>query len=246
MRNPWLFCLVKQNMETGWIKLHRKVMQKGWYKNSKYVHLWLHLLLKATHKQHEFMWNKEIIIIKEGQIVTGRKQLANETGINESTIEKILNLFEKEFQIEQQKTTKFRLITVINWTTHQEKEQQSNNRVTTKEQQNNTYKNDKKEKNEKNIATSVADMPFNQDNYIDEMRKSKQPQIRLIGWYFKKRGSYFPDEQTIKVEIKRWLKDAIFIIKFDLDRIDRTYKFVSQKFPEEWNLSTIKKYITEK
>ena len=41
--------------------INNSIIQKVWYKNSKYVHLWLHLLLKATHKQHEFMWNKEII-----------------------------------------------------------------------------------------------------------------------------------------------------------------------------------------
>ena len=100
------------------------------------------------------MWNNEIIVIKEGQFITGRKKLSDETGINESTIEKILKIFEKEHQIEQQKTNKFRLITVINWKDYQEKEHQNNIKVTSKEHQNNTNKNDKKNKNDKNINTS--------------------------------------------------------------------------------------------
>ena len=113
------------------------------------------------------MWNKEIIVIKQGQFLTGRKQLAKETGINEATIENILKLFENEHQISQQKTTKFRIITVINYKIHQHQEskshqisQQSNNRVTTESQQNNTNKNNKKDNKKKNI------IPFDGDTHI--------------------------------------------------------------------------------
>lgn len=145
---------------TGWVCLWRKIQDKGWYKNAKYVQLWVHILIKANHKPNEFMWNKEIIIIKEGQFITGRKKLASETGLNESTIEKILKVFEKEHQIEQQKTTKFRLITVINWKEYQEKEQQSNNRVTTKEQQSNTNNNDN---NDNKVIVSEQSSPSVQE-----------------------------------------------------------------------------------
>ena len=133
----------------GWIKLHRTLEDKGYYKNSKYVHLWIHILLKANHEKNEFMWNNKIMIIKEGQFITGRKQLSLETGLTETTIENILNMFEKEQQIGQQKTTKFRLITVINWKEYQANGQQSDNRVTTNGQQSDTNKNDKNDKNEK-------------------------------------------------------------------------------------------------
>src|ERR1700690_2765071 len=101
-------------MTNGWIRLHRKLIEKGFYKKSTYLHLWVHLLLSANHKEKEFMWNGEIIIIKQGQLVTGRKQLSEGTGIPESTIEDILKLLEREHQIQQQKTTKYRIITIVN------------------------------------------------------------------------------------------------------------------------------------
>jgi len=59
-------------------------------------------------------------MIREGQLITGRKKLSEETGIPETTIERILNVFENEQQIGQQKTTKYRLITILNWKEHQE------------------------------------------------------------------------------------------------------------------------------
>lgn len=148
------------NQFTGWIKLYRKMMNKAFYLKSQYVHLWLHILLNVNHETKEFLWNNETVKVSEGQMLTGRKQLANETGIAQSTIEKILKYLEKEHQIEQQKTTKFRLITVKNWKDYQEKEQekeqQRNNSVTTEEQQRDTNKNVKNVKNDKNIMQPEA------------------------------------------------------------------------------------------
>lgn len=98
------------------------------------------------------MWNKDIIIVKEGQFITGRKQLNEITGIPESTIEDILAFLESQGQIQQQKTTKFRLITIINWKEYQN----SDNKATTKQQQADTNKNDKNDKNEKKEDSSAS------------------------------------------------------------------------------------------
>lgn len=132
-------------MGNGWIKLHRKLQLKGFYLQSQYVHLWIHLLLSANHAQKEYMTNGNIILIKAGQLLTGRKQLAQGTGIPESTIERILELLESEHQIEQQKTTKYRLITIVNWDEHQKMDSTSDSQRTAsghkqeyKERKNNT------------------------------------------------------------------------------------------------------------
>ena len=133
--------------KNGWIKIHRRVTEKGYYKNSQYIHLWLHLLLNANHETKEFMWNKEIIMIKEGQLLTGRKELSEQTGISETTVERILKMFESEHQIGQQKTTKFRIITILNWTNYQLNGNERTTKRTTDGQQTDTNKKDKKEKN---------------------------------------------------------------------------------------------------
>lgn len=140
----------------GWIKIHRKIKDKGYYKKSEYIHLWIHLLLEANRDAKEFMWNGSVMKLKSGQFITGRKSLSSETGINESKVERILKVFENEQQIEQQKTTKFRLITIKNWSDYQKIEQQIdqqvNNKRTTSEQQLNTNKNIENIKNKENIT----------------------------------------------------------------------------------------------
>jgi len=149
----------EENFLSGYIRLYRSIANKGWYCKSEYVHLWIHIMIKANHTGKEFFFNGQNIKVKPGQFITGRKQLQVETGINESKIERILNFFEKnEQQIKQQKTTKNRVISVLNWDNYQNKkiteqqiEQQLNNERTTSEQQLNTNNNVNNLKNEEEL-----------------------------------------------------------------------------------------------
>lgn len=142
----------------GWVSIHRKIQDKGWYKDSQYVHLWVHIIMKCNHAGKEFLWNGEIKHIERGQFITGRKSLSYETGITESKIQRILKCFESEQQIEQQMYSKFRLITVKNYEKYQNSEQQNeqhmNSRRTASEQQVNTNNNDNNVNNDNKLFSS--------------------------------------------------------------------------------------------
>jgi hypothetical protein len=141
----------------GWVKIHRRLLKNAITNKPDYFSLWIHLLLMANHEPTSFIWNNKKQTLNSGQLLTGRKVLSRETGITESQVYKILEYLEKEQQIEQQKTTKYTVITIVKWDTYQkkeqQKEQQSNNRGTTERQQSNTYENVKKDKNDKNIIS---------------------------------------------------------------------------------------------
>jgi hypothetical protein len=136
----------------GFIKIHRSIMGKGWYKKPDYAHLFMHLILKAQFAIGETWFNGDITKLMAGQFVTGRKKLSEETGINESKVERILKCFEIEQQIEQVKSATSRLITIINWDrwqiSEQDNEQRVNNERTTDEHYNKKYKNIENEKKE--------------------------------------------------------------------------------------------------
>lgn len=136
---------------SGWIKLHRSTLDKAFMKDPNKLALWVWLLLKANHKEREEVFGGQIIKCKPGQFTTGRKQISDETGISESTVDRILKLFKNEQQIEQQTSNKNRLITIKNWDIYQQSkndeqqnEQQVNNNWTTTEQQVNTLQERKK------------------------------------------------------------------------------------------------------
>ncbi len=126
---------------SGWISIHRKLKESSVYSDSQAVHLWLHLLLTANHKPNQFVMNGKLITVDRGQLLTGRKALSTATGINESKIQRLLKLFEELEMIEQQTSSKNRLISIINYSKHQSSEQQMNNKRTTDEQQMNTNNN---------------------------------------------------------------------------------------------------------
>jgi len=142
--------------QKGYIKLHRILLNNPIIQKPAYISVWITLLLLANHQETSFIWNGKIIIIKEGQCLTGRKKLCRITGVPEATIERILNYLENEHQIEQQKSTKWRLITIINWNKYQHNDNKMDNRRTTDGQQTDTYKNVKNVKNVKN-TNSVSE-----------------------------------------------------------------------------------------
>lgn len=150
--------MVAKLMEYGWVKLHRKLAENPISKRPQYLSLWIHLLIMANHKEAKMMWNGEILSIHEGQFVTGRKELAEKTGIPETTIEDILKFLERQQQIRQQKTTKFRLITVINWEKYQVSDTKSDNKPTTERQQADTNKKNNNKKNEKKNTPGVKEI----------------------------------------------------------------------------------------
>ena len=132
----------QENYYTGWIRIYRSLKLKGWYNKPDYVALWVYLLIEATHKPMEYYWNGKTITLDEGQFITGRKRISDETGISENKVQRILNFFENEQQIEQQTSSTSRLISILNYKQYQKGEQpfkqRVNNERTTSEQRVNT------------------------------------------------------------------------------------------------------------
>lgn len=130
----------------GWIRIHRKLIEASWFNKSEYVHLWLYLLLKANHQDKEIFMGSEKVLVKRGQLLTSRHKLSEVVHVQENKIYRILKCFENEHQIEQQKTSRYTVITILNYDTYQkneqEIEQQTNNQRTADEQPMNTNNND--------------------------------------------------------------------------------------------------------
>jgi hypothetical protein len=161
---------------SGWIKLYRQVKDKPYYKDSEFIHLWIHLLLCANHSEAEYLNGYDIVKLKKGQFITGRKKLSFETGISESKIERILKVFESEQQIEQQTNSRNRLISIVSWDKYQQIEQQMNSKWTASGQQVNTNNNDKNNKEQQitiDIYPTFEDF-WNLYDYKKEIKKSQQ------------------------------------------------------------------------
>ena len=168
-------------MSGGWLKLHRSILESAVFCDSDVLKAWIWLLLNATHKDIEVICSGKPLTLKSGQLITGRKRLAEVLGVNETKCYRILNTLKELGNIEIKPNNKFSLITIVNWDKFQTEdtscEQQENNKRTTNEQQTNNKrtlkkndKNDKKVKKERsNISGYEAILEGIEDESLREL-----------------------------------------------------------------------------
>jgi len=139
---------------SGWIKLHRKILEKAIWQDPQMLKLWIYCLLKASHTETKVLIDKQEIKLSPGQFVTGRFTLAEEYNrgtkkskvVNERTLWRWLKKFEEWEMLSIKSTNKYSVITIINWHAYQQIDQQMSSKCPTDVQQMSTYKNDKNDK----------------------------------------------------------------------------------------------------
>jgi hypothetical protein len=163
---------------SGWIKLHRQILDWEWYSDNNAFRVFMHLLLKANHKDRRFKG----IELKAGSVVTSRDILAIETGLSVQQIRTSLDKLKLTNEITSETSSKGTIIQLVNYEKYQiatsetTKEQPKNNQQVT------TNKNVNKEKNEKEVIL---------DSWID-YRKSIRKALSqaTINTILKKMESY--------------------------------------------------------
>ncbi|MFA2606266.1 hypothetical protein ABR763_26195 [Bacillus cereus] len=116
--------------------MHRKIMGSSIWTDSNKFKLWTLCLMRASHKEREVFVGNQVVSLQSGQFVTGRKALAEEFNkgvkksqtISEKTIERYLALFEEMEMLTIKKTTKYSVISILNWHLYQQSDQQLTNK----------------------------------------------------------------------------------------------------------------------
>ena len=101
--------------EGGFIKLYRKMMNWGWYKDSKVKSLFIHCLLKANHQDSQ--WHH--ILVKRGSFLTSISHLADETGLTIKEVRGALERLEESKCLVKTSTAKNTMITVCHYEEYQ-------------------------------------------------------------------------------------------------------------------------------
>ena len=90
-------------MNEGYVKIYRKMLDDEMICiDTEYWAIWCYLLLNATHTEYKSIFNGNEIILKPGQLITGRDVIASKFNINPSKVQRVLKKFEKFGKIEQQ------------------------------------------------------------------------------------------------------------------------------------------------
>ena len=107
--------------DSGWISLYRKFTEWEWYTDANTMRVFLHLLLKANHKAGH--WKGQTI--QRGQLITGRKSIADELKISERNVRTALDKLKLTNEITIKPTNKFSLVTIVKYDTYQDTQKES-------------------------------------------------------------------------------------------------------------------------
>jgi len=108
---------------SGWIKVHRKLLEWEWHDDPKMVALFLYIILKANHSSQ--IWRGTII--KKGQFITGLLKMSKDTGISVQSLRTCLRRLELTKEIVVKSTNKFTLVTIVNYEDYQINQDQPTN-----------------------------------------------------------------------------------------------------------------------
>lgn len=106
-------------MYRGFVKVWRKIEDEPWYKKPFTCLLAQHLLRKACHKDCDIVWNKEIVHVKRGQIITGRQKLIEETGLTDRSSRTALQNLKKSGFLSSKTSNRYSILTICNYDKYQ-------------------------------------------------------------------------------------------------------------------------------
>jgi len=132
----------------GWVKLHRNFIEWEWYTSSNHVKLFITILLRCNYKESKWRGRD----IKPGQLLYGRKKLAEWAGLSEQNVRTILKDLKSTNEVTIESNRQYSIITVSNWIKYQDTNQPANQQLTNSQPTGNhiqEYKKDKKDKKDK-------------------------------------------------------------------------------------------------
>jgi hypothetical protein len=200
---------------SGWIKIHRQILEWEWYSDNNSFRVFLHLLLKANHKQKRYKG----LELKIGSIITSRDILAIETGLSVQQIRTALDKLKSTNEVTIKTSSQGTIIEVVNYAKYQIVTNEVTIKEPTSNQQVTTNKNVKKEKNEKELILdswinyrksakktltkqSIDSILVKMENYTNEQCKFVINNSIEQGW----QGLFWDKIQTIQEinEPKKW------------------------------------------
>lgn len=158
---------------SGWIKLHRELLNKTIWQNStsEQKTILITLLLMANHDKKEWEFQGQKYICQPGQFITSLPSIVEATYncVSIQNVRTALARFEKLGFLTDKSTNKNRLITICNWEAYQSKETRDNSQINSQltgnqqaaNRQLTSNKNDKeiKEENKDAEIVKLKDIP---------------------------------------------------------------------------------------
>ena len=108
-------------LSSGWIKLHRKILDCFIWQDKPYdkARAWIDLLLIAMHHDKKMLIDDEVVMIQRGSFMTSIVKLADRWGWSRNKVVRYLDMLESEHMLNTKRTHKGTLITIVKYDDYQ-------------------------------------------------------------------------------------------------------------------------------
>lgn len=206
---------------SGWILLHRTMLEWEWYSDANTSRLFIHCLLKANHTDKKWQGNT----VKRGDFITSGDKLAKELRLTRNQVRTSIKKLKSTNEITSKGASQHTVITVVNYDRYQSDHQQDNKhitngsptdhqRITTTKQYNNINNVINKDKNTL-VAEGSATPDCPHQKIIDLYHENCPKLARVKIWNDKRK----------KHLLARWREDQKFQ---DLEFWEKYFKYVNR------------------
>lgn len=186
--------------ESGYIKLHRSMLEWEWYRDANTKALFLHCLLKANWEAGRFQG----VEVPRGSFVTSLSKLALETGLTVKQIRTALNHLKATNEVASRTTSKFSVITIKNYDKYQTEGKQEGTQGASEGQ---AKGNNIRNKELKNTNTNpLTPLPTARGDEVEaEPKKKESKKNQTTTTDLKKLVDARTYSNELKDELKNWL-----------------------------------------
>lgn len=138
---------------SGWIKLHRSLLDWEWYSKPVVRSVFIHCLLKANHKDNKWQGR----VVNRGEFISSLGKIAEETGFSVQQIRTAIKHLKSTSEITSSGSAQHTVFKVNNYDKFQELTSEATNEQQTINKQSTTNKNEKNEKKDNTPYQDIVD-----------------------------------------------------------------------------------------
>ena len=203
---------------SGWICLHRKLLDWEWYSDHNTKILFIHCLLRANYSDAK--WKGQSV--NRGQFISSLETLSKETGLTISQVRTSIKKLKSTNEIAEKSQARSRVVTVLEYDTYQDNSTQVSRLVTARSQASDseiaTDNNVNNVNNETKVNkdTEKQRLPFSEiQNAWNEILGNDLGKIRSLTDERKKHIKARVNESPKLIAPEKWVDYFLYISQID-------------------------------